>query len=554
VTAAAEIARRRRSALAALVVVLVLGAGLRAVIAVHHARVDFDEGRYLDNALHVLHGEGFLTNTVSLYFGDPPRPPRPEDFSSPLYPYALAGLFAVSGVSFTAAKILGVILSVAMIPLTFLLGRKIHGIGAGLVAATAIAFQPDQAIVGAWAMTEAPYALLVLAALIAASGLALPRVRPFGWSGVLVLGTICGLLYLMRQNGVAVAATVAGLLLLGCVAEGESRIRRLVLAACVTALALAVCLPWFVRNESAFGSPAYSRMKNVAWAESGASLYTPGIPAPTFRTFLEEHGIAGLADNVARRAGRVSTALFLGEEGPFRILSLLAFLSPLLTSLRPSAAVTLPPVILSSLMFLGVAPWSGALPRYFLPLRPLLYIAGAAVILEAVRLARAGKRPVAKRAGSRGVVLAVAAFSVIWAALSAVPVVRAYLGGDQAAADGAAREAAAWIADNTKRGEVLLEGGLLHEYAWIFDRGVVWVPNGNLDDVRGVADHYDAAYLAVTPEVLRFRPALSAAWEVRERAIRPREIPDWLTPVYDRGQEGVLIYRIDRHRPEAGRE
>jgi len=535
-----------------LLLLVTLGGGaLRASIAIHHVRVDYDEGRYLDNAAHILRGNGFLTSTVSCYFDDPPRPPRPEDISSPFYPYLLAGLFAVTGASFTAAKVLSVILGTAAIPLTFLLGRRLAGGGAGLIAATALAFQPDQVIVGAWAMTEGAYSVLVIAALLCAAPFAIGGSSPPSSWRLRALGLAIGLLYLMRQNGAAVAAPIAALIAVGPLSPGERRPGRLALAVGVGAIALVVCVPWFSRNVSEFGSPTFSRMRNIAWAAEGRSLYTPGVPSPSLHRFMEEQGVAGLASSFARRTSRVTAALFRSERGPFRVLSFLALLAPILTGLRALSAITLPPVLLSSLMFLGVAPWSGALPRYFLPLRPLLYIAGAAVLVESWRWLRP------RMEGSLGVrgersravdvaVLGAGLVAALWAATTAVPVIRAYLAVDQSPADTAAREAAAWIAARTKAGDVLLEGGSLHQYAWLFDRGVVWIPFGDLEALFRVADHYDARYVAITPEVLRFRPALARQWRVEGRAVRPLDLPDSLTPLYEHGEEGIIIYGIGR--------
>lgn len=534
----------RRSALLLLILIVAAGAALRSAAAWHHARVEFDEGRYLDNAVHILRGHGFLTSTVSLFFDDPPRPPRPEDFSSPLYPYLLASLFAVTDVSFTSAKALSVLLSVAAIPLAFLLGRRLFGETAGLIAAAALALQPDQAITGAWAMTESLYMSLLLIALLRAAPLAAPRARPPSWRLALLLGVLAGSLYLIRQNGAAVAAAITALLLAGPLASGETRSRRVLMAAGLTAAALVVSLPWFARNLSAFGSPTYSRMRNVAWAEAGRSLYTPGVPSPSMRRFREEHGDAGLALNILHRSRRVASTLLFAEAGPFRWLSILAFVAPFLPALRAGAAVTLVPALLSAVMFLGVAPWSGALPRYCLPLRPLLYAAGAAGILAGFRAA-IGK--VRSGAGFRRAAAAVAVLaSLAWGAAAAAPTLRSYLAADQAASNAVALDAAGWIAGRTEPDDVIMEGGFLHQYAFLFERGVVWVPYGGMDALLKVADHYRAAYLAVTPDVLRFRPDLSKHWALDGRTIRPLDLPPSLQALYDRKDEGVIIYRIGR--------
>jgi hypothetical protein len=405
-------------------------------------------------------------------------------------------------------------------------------------------------------MTESLYLLLVLVALLAAAPLASARERAPSLPGAAGLGVLCGALYLIRQNGAAPAAAIAALLLLGPLAPGERRSRRFLMTGALGAAALAVCLPWFARNASTFGSPTYTRMKNVAWAESGRSLYTPGEPSPSLHRFLETHGASGVARNLLHRAGRVASTLLLAEEGPFRWLSILAFLAPLLASLRAGAAVTLPPALLSAIVFLGVAPWSGALPRYFLPVRPLLYATGAAVLLAAggALLRRARLRFPRPARGRRWPIAAAIAVSIAWGVVAAAPVLRDYLDTDQEAPCRAALDAASWISVHTNPDDVLLEGGLLHQYAYLFKRGVVWIPYGDASALLGVADHYRAKYLAVTPEALRFRPDLARSWAVEGRAVRPLDLPAALRPVYDRRDEGIVIYAIGRGSGKGGLE
>ena len=106
-------------------------------------------------------------------------------------------------------------------------------------------------------------------------------------------------------------------------------------------------------------------------------------------------------------------------------------------------------------------------------------------------------------------------------------------------------EAAEWISESLEPGEVLLEGGLLHQYAWVYRRGVVWIPLGSMADLFDIAARYGATYLAVTPEALRFRPALGDHWRVEGARIDPVAVPSRLLPVFDRRDSGVIIYRIE---------
>lgn len=534
-------------ALLLLAVILILATGLRFITFVHHQKVDYDEGRYLDTAVHLTEGNGFATSTLSHFIGDPPVPPRPEDFSSPLYPWILSVIFRVTGPSFGAAKALGMLLSVAGVALTFCLGRAAFGTGAGLAAAAAMAVQADQAIVGSWAMTESLYTLLLLCLLI-------PLVRalredspPIRARAAIGFGLALGLLFLCRQNGAALAVAAAALFVLLPPSAGEGRGRRVALVLLMALVTFLVSLPWFVRNLSAFGSPTFTRQSNVSWAEHGRSLYTLEEEPPSFERYREEHGMEGVVASLTRRATRVTRAALLGERGPFRWLTILGFLALLLGPLRRRALILIVPSILSMLLLLGVAPWSGALPRYMMPLRPALYVAGAAVAFALWRWIGERWIPESRRLAAGGALLAVL---VGWAALAEQSVYAGYLDRDQLAAHRLARETSEWIAESTPAGSVLLEGGLIHQYAYLHRRPVVWVPWGDFGQTREIAERYGARYLVVSRHVLRFRPGLARHWETEGEALMEKELPAGLQRALDLSSRGLIIYRISTERSQ----
>ena len=530
----------RKAAFALLLAAIVAGALLRTGAAVSHARVDFDEGRYLDNAVSLIDGGGFATRTVSFFFGDPARPPRPEDISSPLYPMLLAVAFSVTGASFVVAKAIGVAVSTLMIPATFLLGRRLFGEGAALAAAGLVALQPDQAIVGAWAMTEPFYGILVLLTLLVAAPIVLEG--PWTWKQAVAAGLMCGILYLSRQNGAAVAVALALLVTIDPAGVAGPLRRRLGMTLLMAAAAFVLCLPWFARNTVQLGSPTSSPLKNVAWAEHARSLYDPSVEDPSMQGYVERHGREGLARNIARRIVRVTRTLLTAEAGPFRWFAIAGLLAPFVPRLRGRSLLLLLPTALSAVMLLAVATWSGALPRYFLPLRALLYLSGAALLADLFSRAadRFGLRP---RAASLAAALVAAGLG--WAILSSHEVYAGYLARDDSARHEAAMEASRWLIENTAPDDVILEGGLLHQYAWLHRRGVVWIPLGGLKDVPPVAERYRAGYFAVTVEALRFRPEIAVHWRIHDGRMEAGELPAWLTPVHDRGGSGVIIYRIE---------
>jgi 4-amino-4-deoxy-L-arabinose transferase-like glycosyltransferase len=535
-----------RTHLVILLIIILLGAGVRVVLSNHHQQVDFDEGRYLDNAVHLLEDGALSTSTLSHFFGDPEPPPRPEDMSSPFYPVLLALLFSVTGISFTSAKALSLLLGIGAIPLVYMVGRRLFNPTAGLVAAAAFALQPDQAIVSVWTMTEALFTVLVLAVILTASPWMTGEegVRS-GKGRLLILAIFLALLFLTRQNGAAIAVAVSVMMVSIPGLARDQRVQAFKQAIMLAVAVFVLCLPWFIRNAQVFGSPTFSRMENVAWADHGRALYTPGVGEPSFSSFKERHGTAGVMRNIKRRVERVAGTLLFAEKGPYRVLVFAALGSLFMPAIVRSSLAVLVPSLLSTGLLLGVAPWSGALSRYMLPVRPLLYAAGAALILRLL-----GSLGAKLGTDSRILVkigAGVAGIGFLWALATAVPIYSGYLDRDQSGPARLAAESSEWIVGNTNAGALLMEGAFLHEYAYRFRRGVVWTPFGDLDQALATADRYGVDYLLVTRDVIRFRPELSRNWAVEGEAIRPLLVPDRLEPVYDRADQGLIIYRLGRH-------
>jgi predicted TIM-barrel fold metal-dependent hydrolase len=138
----------------------------------------------------------------------------------------------------------------------------------------------------------------------------------------------------------------------------------------------------------------------------------------------------------------------------------------------------------------------------------------------------------------------VLALLLAWSALAARPVLAGYLAADQTAANALALEASERIVATTGPDDLLMEGGFLHQYAYRFRRGVVWVPYGDLETLFRVADRYGVRYVVITRDVIRFRPGLAPHWGVEDDRLVPLSVPARLEPVFDRSPEGLIIYRI----------
>jgi 4-amino-4-deoxy-L-arabinose transferase-like glycosyltransferase len=198
-----------------------------------------DEAYYQAMAELVARGEGFVRPGEFLGEGvSIPTAERP-----PLYPVVLAGLVELGAGGEDPMRLLGALTGGATVAVLGLLGRRLAGLRAGLVAAGLAAVYPTLIAADGALMTESLYGMLAAVALLVAQRvLDEPGIRDAA-----VLGAVVGLGALTRGE----ALILLPLLLLPLLRRpGGLR------AAAVACLAFVVVLtPWTIRNWSAFDRP-----------------------------------------------------------------------------------------------------------------------------------------------------------------------------------------------------------------------------------------------------------------------------------------------------------
>jgi 4-amino-4-deoxy-L-arabinose transferase-like glycosyltransferase len=197
-----------------------------------------DEAYYATLARLIEQGEGFVR--PGEFYGAGLSLPTAE--RAPLFPVALAGL-AKLGLTGGDGRLLGLLTGGGTIVVLGLLGRRLAGPRAGLVAAGLAALYPTLIAADGALMTESLYGLLAAASLLAAYHL----VEAPSAGRAIVLGVVVGLAALSRGE----ALLLLPLLLVPLVRRpGGLR------AAAVVCLAFAVVLaPWTVRNWIVFDRP-----------------------------------------------------------------------------------------------------------------------------------------------------------------------------------------------------------------------------------------------------------------------------------------------------------
>jgi 4-amino-4-deoxy-L-arabinose transferase-like glycosyltransferase len=325
-----------------------------------------DACEYAEMARRLAGGEGFTTGVIypaELGFGASAR--HPAVMRPPLWPLALAPVFALTDAHDAAAHALTGAFFLGTVALTAALGAAVAGPVSGAVAALALAATPAFAGLAQDAVSETPFAFFVTLAFL----LLVRQRSAFG------VGLACGLAYLTRYNGLLLLPVLMALLWL----RRPRALRPLLL--CGAGFAL-VALPWWLRNLWVAGNPFFSLLNlNLYFSPHVAamhdSLYYVLQPDPTSPVAM--HPFSKLRIQLPE----------LIASWPLASLNLFACIGVLLACARGHPA---------SLGFAALAIGTTVavafgLPqgRYFVPLLPTLIALGASGwIRHGGRLALAG--------------------------------------------------------------------------------------------------------------------------------------------------------------------
>lgn len=204
-----------------------------------------DNFYYSEQAGLLADGRGYIDPFVLEYSGGvEPSAAHPPLYSTYLAVWSLLGLGTP-----TWHRIASCVLGAGTIVVVGLIGRRLAGRRAGVLAALAAAVFPPLWIADGTLVAESPYALII--GIVVLAGLRLARHRDL--PSAALLGATIGLAALTRSEGLALVG-LAGLPLVVVIA-GVSVRRRILVFATVAAVALAVIAPWSIRNFATFEEP-----------------------------------------------------------------------------------------------------------------------------------------------------------------------------------------------------------------------------------------------------------------------------------------------------------
>jgi 4-amino-4-deoxy-L-arabinose transferase-like glycosyltransferase len=244
----------------------IIGLALLARVAIMLITGDyvpaFDSADYSRHAVSIAAGNGYPESQLAADGG-------PTAFRPPLYPYLLGLVYAVSGDSIEAGRLLGALLGLVIVVQVYLLALRLwNRQHLARVAAGAAAFLPALLVLHAALLTEPLFIVLALAVALALLEIRRSRTAT-GW--LVVAGLVCGLAALTRSNGILLLIP----LVLGTWAWSPgSRRQRLAPIAILLAAAALTVAPWVVRTTLEF-----DRFVGIA-TQAGyglAGTYNPGV-------------------------------------------------------------------------------------------------------------------------------------------------------------------------------------------------------------------------------------------------------------------------------------
>jgi hypothetical protein len=286
----------------ALVAVLLLGVGLRVDSAWEGRAPVYDAAAYAAIAANLERGEGFALG---------PRATQPASNYSPGLPLLTAGLYAVGGgVHERFARVVLALIGSLSVLFGFLIGRRLAGFWAGLIAAAAVAVYPALIEYQGMLMSEPLAAALLSGAVLSmlwaddprpgilargscrgAGGCGLagptpqtPRLPRERW---LVPGILLGALALTRPEYLAISLPIAVVIF---ARRGRESWKPGLAEAAVMLLGLVlVVAPWTIRNEVALGRfvPISTGGGQVLFA--GSYMPSGGDPEQVGEEVLERH-------------------------------------------------------------------------------------------------------------------------------------------------------------------------------------------------------------------------------------------------------------------------
>ncbi len=300
-----------RAALAALAAILLLGAGLRIGYAWNPFEPQVLDARAYARIARSIDEDGSFSQRGPFT----PAEVQPASNYSPGLPLLVGGLYRASGgVDARLARVALALAASLSVLFAYLIGRRLAGPAAGLIAAAAVAVYPAFLEYGGMLMTEP-----LGASLLSGSALAMMRAaeRP-GAARWLGPGLLLGATAMVRPEYLAIAILLA-LLVFARSLRPQGAVRALSQAAVLLAGIAIVVAPWTIRNLVVLDRfvPISTGGGQVLFA--GTYLPSGGDPLKVGQAVLERNPAVRrelLAGGPAPRAAGSAPRILLSQAQP----------------------------------------------------------------------------------------------------------------------------------------------------------------------------------------------------------------------------------------------
>jgi len=476
----------------------------------------------LEVAVNLREGCGFSTMRKWTLYSESMDDLRPEGNRQPVLSILLFILFTVTGPDFPAAQILSLAAGLFCLFMCWLWARRFFGILPALFTLLILSITP----LFIWYSTQ-PDSLLLFTALFFGVLIA-ADIDVLSFRRAVLLGFLTGLAYLTRTQGMLLAFSIGFWVLYR---GGSKRFLKTLLFIAVFVL---TCMPWFIRNLSAFGSPTYTQGGQFLLNENHWAAWEVRDSPPEPMDLYRNRGPGAVAGFIARGALRVIEPLTTGSlhrGESFGQPSLIGFVLLAILALRSKdlkrrmlllAAVSIPPM--AALVF---HEHSG---RYLAFLIVIVTGLGSAGLLELRRIA--GKRTVIAAAS----LLVLVFVSPLGRVLSENSTERAM----------EAEEISSWLMENSGNDDWVVTYPNAELFIWQYLRPTLTMPNDYEMLLWPCLEEHGVRYIVVDRSLPVLRPRLDHRWRRTPdgRGLLVIEPPDFLREVFRSESGNSIVYEM----------
>ncbi len=246
-------------------------------------------------------GYGFSTMRKWTLYDKSMEDYRPEGNRQPVMIILLCALFMITGPGFMAARVLSLLTGMFCLFMCWLWVRRHFGKLPALFALLVLSVTP----LFVWYSTQ-PDSLMLFTALFFAILIAADK-ADISFRRVVMLGILTGFAYLVRTQGMLLAFSIGFWIVL----KGEKK--RIFKTLLFTAVFILTCMPWFIRNTQAFGSPAYTQGGQFLLNENHWAAWSVRDTPPEPFDMLRHSGTGAVAAYLARGVLRVIEPVTTGS-------------------------------------------------------------------------------------------------------------------------------------------------------------------------------------------------------------------------------------------------